>query len=262
MEATKKISNAVANSNNNICSISPQDILKAVTNINNNIPNIIPQDIQKAVANYTEKSGTESTVTSENQLEIPLLEDEQIVEKPKKTPAQKVIRKTFKKTALLSNLLPSGSVLAFQILSPVVTHEGQCLSSISHSMTLFLLGICGISCFCLCFTDSFRDERGKVRYGLATFRGLWTIDGSCPPEDAEKYKLKFLDFFHALLSILCFGAVAAFDQNVLKCLYPSPSPDAQEILAMLPMAVGLVCTLMFVAFPTTRHGIGFPLSRC
>ncbi|CAN4097063.1 unnamed protein product [Withania somnifera] len=208
-----------------------------------------------------EKLGTESAVTSEDQLEIPLLEDLQIVEKPKKTPAQKVIRKTFKKTALLSNLLPSGSVLAFQILSPVITHEGQCHSSISHSMTLGLLVFCAISCFILCFTDSFRDERGKVRYGLATFRGLWTIDGSCPPEDAEKYKLKFLDLFHALLSILVFCAVAAFDQNVIKCLYPSPSLDAQEILSIVPMAVGLICTLMFVAFPSTRHGIGFPLSR-
>ncbi|XP_059274606.1 protein DMP7-like [Lycium ferocissimum] len=214
-----------------------------------------------AVAINAEKLGTQSVVASENELEIPLLEDVLMAEKPQKTPAQKVIRKTFKKTALLSNLLPSGSVLAFQILSPVITHEGQCHSSISHSMTLGLLGFCAISCFILCFTDSFRDERGKVRYGLATFSGLLIIDGSRPPEDAEKYKLKFLDFFHALLSILVFGAVATFDQNVIKCLYPSPSPDAQEILAILPMAVGVICTLMFVAFPTTRHGIGFPLSR-
>ncbi|XP_049399490.1 protein DMP6-like [Solanum stenotomum] len=170
-----------------------------------------------SVAINTEKLGTESAVTSENQLEIPLLEDLQLVEKPQKTPAQKVIRKTFKKTAILSNLLPS---------------------------------------------DSFRDERGKVRYGLATFRGLWIIDGSSPPEDAAIYKLKFIDFFHAFLSILVFCAVAAFDQNVMKCLYPSPSPDAQEILAILPMAVGVICTFLFVVFPTTRHGIGFPLSRC
>ncbi|CAN4094146.1 unnamed protein product [Withania somnifera] len=209
----------------------------------------------------TEKLGIESVVASEDQLEIPLLEDLQIVDKPKKTPAQKIIRKTFKKTAILSNLLPSGSVLAFQVLSPVITHEGQCHSSISHSMTLGLLGLCAISCFFLCLTDSFRDERGKVRYGLATFRGLWTIDGSCPPENAERYKLRLLDFFHALLSILVFCAVAAFDQNVIKCLYPSPSLDAQEILAIVPMAVGVICTLLFVAFPTTRHGIGFPLTR-
>ncbi|XP_015060040.1 protein DMP7-like [Solanum pennellii] len=215
-----------------------------------------------SVAINTEKLGTKSVVTSENQLEIPLLEDLQVVDKPQKTAAQKVIRKTFKKTAILSNLLPSGSVLAFQILSPVITHEGQCHSTISHSMTLILLGICAISCFFLCFTDSFRDERGKVRYGLATFRGLWIIDGSSPPEDVEKYKLKFIDFFHAFLSILVFCAVAAFDQNVMKCLYPSPSLDAQEILAILPMVVGVICTFLFVVFPTTRHGIGFPLSRC
>ncbi|KAG5570066.1 hypothetical protein H5410_059832 [Solanum commersonii] len=150
-----------------------------------------------SIAINTEKLGTESAVTSENQLEIPLLEDLQLVEKPQK-------------------------------------HQHK----------------------------NFRDERGKVRYGLATFRGLWIIDGSSPPEDAAIYKLKFIDFFHAFLSILVFCAVAAFDQNVMKCLYPSPSPDAQEILAILPMAVGVICTFLFVVFPTTRHGIGFPLSRC
>ncbi|CAK9144880.1 unnamed protein product [Ilex paraguariensis] len=193
----------------------------------------------------------------------PLLEDPPADRKPAKTPAQKGIRKTFKGTALLANHLPTGSVLAFQILSPVLTHEGRCLSIVSQSLTLCLIGLIGFSCFLVCFTDSFRDGRGKVRYGVATVRGLWVIDGSVtlPPEEAAKYKLRVIDFVHAFMSILVFGAVALFDVNVIKCLFPEQSEFAKELLTTLPVAIGVICSLLFVAFPTTRHGIGFPLSR-
>ncbi|KAI8009237.1 Protein DMP6 [Camellia lanceoleosa] len=166
----------------------------------------------------------------EEQLSQPLLEDQPVTPgKPKKTPRQKAVRKTFK----------------------------------IQSMTLGLLGICGLSCFLVCLTDSFRDERGKVRYGLATCRGLWVIDGSVtiPAEEAAKYSLKLVDFFHAFLSIVVFSAIALFDQNVVKCFYLNPSDEAKELLQTLPIGVGVICSLLFVAFPTNRHGIGFPLSR-
>ncbi|XP_059663564.1 protein DMP7 [Cornus florida] len=197
----------------------------------------------------------------------PLLEDEPTqtkTAKPRKKLTVKALRKAFKGTAHLSNHLPSGSVMAFQILSPIFTNQGQCHSPQSQSKTLALLGFCGLSCFLLCLTDSFRDERGKVRYGLATFRGLWVMDGSVmaiPPEEAAKYRLRFADFFHGFMSMLVFAAVALFDQNVVKCFFPVPSEEAKDFLAKLPIGVGVVCSLLFVAFPTNRHGIGFPLSR-
>ncbi|KAH6785517.1 hypothetical protein C2S51_037972 [Perilla frutescens var. frutescens] len=183
--------------------------------------------------------------------------------KPAKTPRQKVVRKAFKGTAHLSNLLPTGSVLTFQFLSPVVTHEGKCKSVVSQGATASVLAFCAASCFMMSFTDSFRDERGKVRYGVATFRGLWVVDGSTtlPSEEAVKYRLRFVDFVHAFLSILIFAAVAMFDKNVIGCFYPSPSEEALEILTALPVTVGVVCGLFFVLFPTRRHGVGFPLSR-
>ncbi|KAL2245706.1 uncharacterized protein LOC105178468 [Sesamum indicum] len=198
-------------------------------------------------------------------IQVPLLENQPppAGAKPPKTRARKVVRKAFKGTAHLSNLLPTGSVLAFQVLSPVFTHEGKCKSIVSRSTTLGLLGFCAASCFFLCFTDSFRDERGKVRYGLATFRGLWVIDGSScalPPQEAEKFRLRFVDFFHALLSIVVFAAVAMLDKNVMHCFYPSPSDETLEILTTLPVAVGVICSLFFLLFPTKRHGVGFPLS--
>ncbi|KAG8386845.1 hypothetical protein BUALT_Bualt03G0191400 [Buddleja alternifolia] len=202
------------------------------------------------------------SIENEQGLQLPLLDD-QPPAKPPKTASQKVVRKAFKGTAHLSNLLPTGSVLTFQVLSPVITHEGKCKSFVSQTTTLGLLGLCAVSCFILCFTDSFRDERGKVRYGLATFRGLWVMDASAtlPPADAVKFRLRFGDFFHALMSILVFGAVAMLDNNVINCLYPSPTEEDLEILKALPVAVGVVCSVFFLLFPTKRHGIGFPLSR-
>ncbi|CAH9099216.1 unnamed protein product [Cuscuta epithymum] len=195
---------------------------------------------------------------------LPLLQDEETDSKPKKTPSQKVVRKAFKGTAHLANLLPTGTVLAFQILAPAFTHEGKCISAVSQTMTVALLVGCAISCFFLCFTDSFRDERGKVRYGLATFHGLFILDLSSvtlSPDEAAKHRIRLLDFFHAFNSVLVFAATALLDKNVVNCLYPSPSPETEELLSILPVGVGFVCSLFFVAFPTKRHGIGFPLSR-
>ncbi|XP_051125779.1 protein DMP7-like [Andrographis paniculata] len=183
---------------------------------------------------------------------------------PLKTPAQKAVRKAFKGTAHLSNLLPTGSVLTFQILSPVVTQNGECRSFLRQILAVGFLAFCGISCFLLCFTDSFRDERGKVRYGVATFRGLKVIDGSpcaLSPEEKSKFRVRFVDFIHAGMSIMVFAAVAVLDKNVRRCLWSSASEEARVVLAALPVVVGAMCSVMFVLLPSRRHGIGFPLSR-
>uniref|UniRef100_A0A7N0UMS2 Uncharacterized protein n=1 Tax=Kalanchoe fedtschenkoi TaxID=63787 RepID=A0A7N0UMS2_KALFE len=184
-------------------------------------------------------------------------------EKPTKTPGQRVIRRTFKNAANLAKLLPTGTVLLFQYLSPILTNEGKCPTPRNRSFTLGLLALCSLSCMILSFTDSVRDPRGKVRYGLATFRGLWIIDGSIelPPDEAAKYRVTFLDFFHSVLTVLVFSAVALFDQNVVKCFYNVSPEDATEWLIGFPTAIGLACSVLFVLFPSRRHGIGFPLSR-
>ncbi|KAK9285015.1 hypothetical protein L1049_024197 [Liquidambar formosana] len=203
-----------------------------------------------------------SPPTLQDQLR-PLLENVLMPRDQQKTPGQKAIRKTFKGTAHLANLLPTGTVLTFQLLSPILTNQGQCPTPMNQLTTLVLLALCGVLCFLLSFTDSFRDERGKVRYGLATFSGLWVIDGSVTlsPEEAAGYRVRFIDFLHALLSILVFAAVALFDQNVVKCFEPMPSDKTKDLLLKVPIGIGLVCSVLFVLFPTKRHGIGFPLSR-
>ncbi|XP_022720445.1 protein DMP4-like [Durio zibethinus] len=192
---------------------------------------------------------------------VPLLQDLPESESEKKSLIQKAISQTFQSTAHLANLLPTGTVLAFQLLSPIFTNQGNC-DSVSRSMTAGLILLCGLSCFLMSFTDSFRDKKGNVYYGFATFNGLWVIDGSVtlPPQFAAKYRLHFIDFMHAFMSILVFAAVALFNQNVVSCFYPTPSTEAQEILAALPVGIGIFSSMLFVVFPTTRHGIGFPLS--
>ena len=172
--------------------------------------------------------------------------------------------KVMTSTSNLAQLLPTGTVLAFQLLSPVVTAQGHCVRA-NRAMAAALLALCALSCLVLSFTDSFRDvATGAVRYGFATTRGLWVIDGGAPLDDpraAAAYRIRFLDLVHAVVSVMIFAAVALLDQNVVACFYPVPSEDARQVLTVLPIAIGVVGSMLFVTFPTTRHGIGFPLSQ-
>jgi hypothetical protein len=170
---------------------------------------------------------------------VPLLRNAEVPE-AERSLVQKAISSTFQSTAHLANLLPTGTVLAFQLLSPIFTNLGNC-DPVSKSMTSALVTLCGASCFLLSFTDSFRDSKGNISYGLATFKGLWVIDGSTklPPQVAAKYRIQFIDFMHAVMSILVFAAIALFDQNVVNCFFPEPSKEIQEVLTALPVGIGV-----------------------
>jgi hypothetical protein len=196
-----------------------------------------------------------------NEEKLPLLKGVAMPNEDEQNLIQKAISQTFKSTAHLANLLPTGTILAFQLLLPIFSNQGNC-DSVSRSMTAGLVALCGLSCFLSSFTASFRDKNGNVCYGFATFRGLWVIDGSAtiPPEVAANYRLQFIDFMHALMSILVFAAIALFDQNVVDCFYPSPSTKEEEVLTALPVGIGVFTSMLFLVFPTRRHGIGFPLS--
>ncbi|XP_074294118.1 protein DMP7-like [Silene latifolia] len=194
----------------------------------------------------------------------PLLDNNETIPKNQsKTRTQKAIRKTFKGTTRLSSRLPTGSVLIFEMFSPIVTNQGQCQTFQAQLTTLCLIIFTSITCFLMCFTDSVRDERGKVRYGIATFKGLWIVDGSMTlsPNEAAKYRIRVVDFLHGIMGVLVFMAVALLDQNVVKCLFPMPSKETKERLVMFPIGVGIVCSLLFVCFPTKRNGVTSPLSK-
>jgi Protein of unknown function (DUF679) len=100
----------------------------------------------------------------------------------------------------------------------------------------------------------------QVRYVVATFKGLWVIDGSAPPEPeiVKRYRIKFIDFLHSFMALMVFAAVALFDKNIESCFFPVLSDDTRQILTAVPVATGLVGSALFVVFPSSRHGIGFP----
>ncbi|XP_055961456.1 protein DMP4-like [Mercurialis annua] len=195
---------------------------------------------------------------------LPLLQNVPLPDtEENKTQVHKAISQTFLSTAHLANNLPTGTVLAYQLLAPIFSNQGKC-DSVSRIMTAGLVTICGLSCLLSNFTDSFRDKKGKVCYGLATINGLWVIDASAtlPPELAAYYKLRFIDFMHAIMSALVFAALVLFDQNTMNCFCPTPTAEKREIFTKLPVGIGMISSMLFLVFPTTRHGIGFPLSAC
>ncbi|RZC62499.1 hypothetical protein C5167_024258 [Papaver somniferum] len=178
--------------------------------------------------------------------------------------SQKAIAQTLTTTANLANLLPTGTILVFQLLTPVFTNNGDC-DALTRLMTQVLLISIAGACFLASFTDSYRSPDGKLYYGFATFKGIWFFD--CYPEtdssnlpEVSKYKLRFIDGVHAVLSVLVFMAVALRDKNVVNCFYPLPEHGTQQILNIIPTAVGVICSSLFVVFPTRRHGIGYPVS--
>ncbi|KAF3452633.1 hypothetical protein FNV43_RR03066 [Rhamnella rubrinervis] len=179
--------------------------------------------------------------------------------------SQRAVSQTLTSTANLANRLPTGTLLAFQLLTPIFTSNGAC-DSATRPLTAILLFLLGLSCFLASFTDSVKASDGCVYCGLATFKGLWLFDytdddpkGSTLP-DLSKFRLRFIDWVHAVLTVLVFAAVALRDKNVLSCFYPTPRLHTQEVLNIVPVGIGLLSSLLFVVFPTRRHGIGYPVS--
>ncbi|KAJ4968651.1 hypothetical protein NE237_015352 [Protea cynaroides] len=158
----------------------------------------------------------------------------------------------------LIKLLPTGTVFLFQFLSPVLTNNGQC-NSINKYLTGFLVGACAFSCCFSSFTDSYIGSDGLVHYGIATIHGLWpSSSDSSGSLDLSAYKLRMGDFMHALLSLTVFSVVALLDPNTMDCYYPSLESTQKLLVMVLPPVVGVVSSSVFVIFPNSRHGIGYP----
>ncbi|KAI3972948.1 hypothetical protein MKX01_019606 [Papaver californicum] len=149
--------------------------------------------------------------------------------------SQKAISQALTSTAILANLLPTGTILVFQLLTPVFTNNGDC-DPLTRLMTQALLISIAGACFLASFTDSYRSPDGNF------------------------ITLRFIDGVHAVLSVLVFMAVVLRDKNVVNCFYPLPEHGTQQILNIIPNTVGVICSLLFVVFPTRRHGIGYPVS--
>ncbi|KAH6780337.1 transmembrane protein [Perilla frutescens var. hirtella] len=192
----------------------------------------------------------------------PPAENDLVSAKPSRPPPQTALSQALQSSANLANLLPTGTLLAFQLLTPIFTNNGSC-DAATRPMTLALLMVLAISCLLASFTDSLKCSNGEVHYGLVTRKGLWLLDNpdAAALPDLSKYRLNAMDVVHAFLSVVVFAAVALRDKNVVGCFYPKPGHEVQEVLDIVPIGIGLISSLLFVVFPTTRNGIGYPVTR-
>ncbi|KAA8543192.1 hypothetical protein F0562_021313 [Nyssa sinensis] len=137
--------------------------------------------------------------------------------------------KTLSSAANLVKLLPSGTVLTFQSLSPSFSNHGNC-SAADKYIIGFLIFISTLTCFVFSFSDSFVGSDGKHYYGIATFKGLHLINKTDDDDGGTNN----------------------------TCLFPGGYIDTvKELFANLPIGMWLLSGLVFAIFPTTRKGIGY-----
>ncbi|KAG5400885.1 hypothetical protein IGI04_015492 [Brassica rapa subsp. trilocularis] len=176
------------------------------------------------------------------------------------------VQKTVSKTSMLVNFLPTGTLLMFEMVLPSIYRDGDC-NGIKTLMIHLLLLLCAMSCFFFHFTDSFKASDGNIYYGFVTPRGLAVFMKPPPPEfgggdviaEAEipvsddRYKLRVNDFVHAVMSVLVFMAIAFSDRRVTGCLFPGKEKEMDQVMESFPLMVGIVCSALFLVFPTTRY---------
>ncbi|CAB4262835.1 unnamed protein product [Prunus armeniaca] len=158
----------------------------------------------------------------------------------------------------LIKVLPTGTVFLFQFLNPVLTNNGHC-AVLNKSLSAILIAMSGFSCYFSSFTDSYTGSDGKTHYGVATTKGLWPSTNS-KSVDLSVYKLRFGDFVHAFFSLIVFAVVSLLDANSVRCFYPGFESSEKVLLQALPPVIGAVASAVFVVFPNSRHGIGYPSS--
>ncbi|KAF8696854.1 hypothetical protein HU200_036493 [Digitaria exilis] len=182
------------------------------------------------------------------------------------------IDKTLASVANLAKLLPTGTALAFNSLSPSFTNHGACLSS-NRYLTAALLYLCFLSCVFFSFTDSFVGADGKLYYGLATAKGFLVFNytgdtGDDAEEDAERrgqvfgddldrLRIRCVDYAHAALSAAVFVTVALSDAGVQSCYFPNATGNMKQVLTNLPLGAGFLSSMVFLVFPTTRKGFDY-----
>ncbi|KAL6142685.1 hypothetical protein ACLB2K_060962 [Fragaria x ananassa] len=179
------------------------------------------------------------------------------------TPTQKTIASA----ANLANLLPTGTVLAFQALIPSFSNNGECHPA-NKGLSISLIFICAFICLFTSFTDSFIGTDGKFYYGIITKEGIHILNPRATvitdhhqKERLKKYRIKPIDYLHAFLSLSLFFIFALTDLNVKNCFFPKPSDDLNQIIINFPLGAGVFASFLFTIFPTTRRGIGYTQPR-
>uniref|UniRef100_A0A0E0JJ75 DUF679 domain-containing protein n=1 Tax=Oryza punctata TaxID=4537 RepID=A0A0E0JJ75_ORYPU len=173
-----------------------------------------------------------------------------------------VTNKVMASTANLAQLLPTGTVLAYQALSPSFTNHGEC-NAANRWLTTVLVGVLAGVSLLFSFTDSVVGQDGKLYYGVATRRRLNVFNMSWEEEEAKKLShselsLRPLDFVHAFFTATVFLTVALSDVGLQNCLFgQNPSDNTKELLKNLPLGMAFLSSFVFLIFPTKRKGIGY-----
>ncbi|CAM6096903.1 unnamed protein product [Calypogeia fissa] len=155
----------------------------------------------------------------------------------------------------LSNLLPTGTFLAFQTLAPLFTNNGNCARD-EKVMTSLLICIFEFICFILNFTDSITTASGKVYYGFVTSRrlfnpqfptsGLPDLDGMFYNDGTGKFVPNMFDVINGILNIVIFSALSLLTSPITSCFYPHVSPT---LIKTIPLLVGIVVGFYFAFAP-------------
>ncbi|KAH9575410.1 hypothetical protein CY35_01G109500 [Sphagnum magellanicum] len=171
----------------------------------------------------------------------------------------------------VSNVLPTGTFLAFQALAASVTNNGDCGVARKVVISIGLVFFSILCCF-TCFTDSYRED-GKLYYGIVTSRGLWNpffksanIAGVQQQQQQQQsiryitlgdpYVREWSDFVNAGVSVTAFATLTLLTPPVTTCFYRHIAGSIVETVPLfVVVGVAIIC-----AFTNSRHGIGFVLS--
>lgn len=174
-----------------------------------------------------------------------------------------VTDKVMSSTANLAQLLPTGTVLAYQALSPSFTNHGQCHPS-NRWLTAALVAILAAFSLFFSLTDSIVGRDHKLYYGVATPHGFNVFNFSGEEEEREwalgelqKLRLRPLDFMHAIFTAVVFLTVAFSDVALQNCFFPNATAGTNELLKNLPLGMAFLASFVFMVFPTKRKGIGY-----
>ncbi|TVU03472.1 hypothetical protein EJB05_50976, partial [Eragrostis curvula] len=166
--------------------------------------------------------------------------------------------------ANLAQLLPTGTVLAYQALAPTFTNHGVCHTAANRWLTAALVAVLAALSLFFSFTDSVVGRDRKLYYGLATPRGFNVFNFSGEEEEREwtlgvlkKMRLRPVDYVHAVFTVVVFLTVAFSDVGLQKCFFPDASGNTNELLKNLPLGMAFLCSFVFMMFPTKRKGIGY-----
>ncbi|KAB1214136.1 hypothetical protein CJ030_MR5G027249 [Morella rubra] len=160
---------------------------------------------------------------------------------------------TFSGLRNLIRLLPTGTAFTYLFLGPLFSNFGRC-HPFNKLLTGVLVGVCGWSCFISTFTDSYVGLDGRTHFGIATRKGLWPSRRESHNVDLAVYRLRFRDFVHALFVMLVFAVVVFLDPNTVGCFSLTSN---RSFLKLMPPLVGMVSSVVFFFFPTSRNGIGY-----